>query len=331
MPFGARLPALTPFPLDRVPAGLTGGVVAVGNFDGVHRGHAALLEEARREARRLGVPAVALTFEPHPRAFFRPEEPVFRLTPLAAKARILKALAMDGLVVATFDRALAELTAGDFVDTVLGARLRIRAAAVGFDFRFGKGRAGTLDTLKEAADDAGFSVKVVAPVAADDGAPVASTAVREALRAGDLDAAGRLLGYRWFVTGEVVAGDRRGRTLGYPTANLDLGPDCQLRHGVYAVTLQRADGSLLGGVASYGRRPTFGGGAPVFEVFVFDFTGDLYGEEVAVTLTGWIRAEEAFAAPADLIAAMDADSRAARAILAARGPGSPLDQAIAAL
>ncbi|MEX0853514.1 MAG: bifunctional riboflavin kinase/FAD synthetase [Bauldia sp.] len=330
MPSGARLAALTPLPLDSVPAELAGGVVAVGNFDGMHRGHVALLEATRAEARRLGVPSLVLTFEPHPRTVFQPEAPVFRLTPLAAKARLLKALAIDGLVVAGFDRAFAALTPEAFVETVLVGQLRLAAAVVGFNFRFGKGRSGTPALLAAVGERFGFPVTVVGEVATDAAALVSSTAIREALAAGEIARANRLLGYRWFVVGVVVAGDRRGRTLGYPTANIVLEPDCRLRHGIYAVRVQRPEGAILDGVASYGRRPTFGGEAPLFEVFLLDFSGDLYGEELAVTLLDWIRPQEKFASPEALVAAMDGDVRAARAILAVAGPGNPLDQAIAA-
>lgn len=331
MPSGARLPALTPFPIDRLPAELRGGVVAVGNFDGMHRGHVGLLERARAEAGRLGAPSVVLTFEPHPRTVFRPEEPVFRLTPIDAKARLLAALRIDGLAVAAFDRSFASNTAEDFVDKILRGRLALSAAVVGFDFHFGKGRGGSPAMLAAAGERQGFAVTIVQAIGDAGGQPVASTDIRQALVAGDIAAANNLLGYRWFVTGEVVAGDRRGRELGFPTANIRLGPDCQLRQGIYAVRMQRAGGAILDGVASYGRRPTFDNGAPLFEVFLFDFAGDLYGETVAVSFFGWIRPEEKFASVEALIAAMNRDSAAARAILAAAGPGSPLDRALAAI
>ena len=330
MPSGARLTALIQFPLDDLPAELTGGVVAVGNFDGMHRGHTVLLEAARAEADRLGVPSLALTFEPHPRTFFHPEAPVFRLTPLAAKARLLKALAIDGLVVATFDRAFSAITAETFIATILVGRLKLAQAVVGFDFQFGKGRAGTPAVLAEAGARSGFPVTIISPVAGDDAVPVASTDVREALAAGDVELANRLLGYRWFVIGEVVAGARRGRELGYPTANIQLGADCQLRHGIYAVRLHRPDGDTFDGVANYGRRPTFDNGAPLLEVYLFDFSGDLKGQEVAVTLVDWLRPEKRFASTAALIAAIRQDCEAGRAVLRAAGPGSSLDQALAA-
>ena len=329
MPSGARLPALQPYDLADLPAELTGGVVAVGNFDGMHQGHAALLAAASRAASEAGVPAVVLTFEPHPRTLFRPETPVFRLTPLSAKARLLKALGLDGLTVATFDRAFAAIAAEVFVERILVGRLNLKAAVVGFNFHFGKGRAGTPAVLAEAGRRLGFAVTVFDEISGEAGEPVSSSAIRESLAEGDVAGANRKLGYRWFVLGEVVEGDRRGRELGFPTANIRLGDDCRLRHGIYAVRLQRAGGSILAGVASYGRRPTFGGGPPILEVFLFDFSGDLYGEEVAVAFVDWIRPELTFAGAAELVAAMNGDSVRAREILATAGPGSALDMALA--
>jgi len=332
MPSGVRLPALTPYPLDRVPTALTGGVVAVGNFDGVHGGHRALLAAARAEAKSRGVPAVGLTFEPHPRTFFRPEAPVFRLTPLSAKTRLLGALGIDGVIVATFDGAFSAMPAGAFVEEVLVGRLKLAAAVVGFNFHFGKGRGGSPTLLAEAGKRAGFGVTIVGEVCEEEGgAPISSSAIRENLAAGDIAVANARLGYRWFVVGTIVAGDRRGRELGYPTANLHLGADCRLRHGIYAVRLQRADGSIRDGVASYGRRPTFDNGAAILEVFLFDFHGDLYGEEVAVAFVGWIRAELKFPSVPALLVALDRDAEAARGILSEAAPGSPIDGALVGL
>lgn len=326
MPSGSHLPSLKPYDLADVPAAFAGGVVAVGNFDGVHRGHAALLDATHRLANDLAAPAVVLTFEPHPRTVLRPETPVFRLTPLPAKARLFAALGLDGLAVATFDRAFAAIGAEDFIRDVLVGRLRPKAVVVGYNFHFGRGRAGTPAMLAGEGARLGFSVEVFGEVSGDDGKPVSSSAIRGSLAEGDIVAANRQLGYRWFVVGTVIPGERRGRELGFPTANIALGDDCRLRHGIYAVRLQRPGGALLDGVASYGRRPTFGGGAPLLEVFLFDFSGDLYGEEVAVTFVDWIRPELAFASAGELIAAMEGDSATARAILAAGANGTALDE-----
>ena len=328
---GARLTALTPYPIDQIPPALTGGVVAVGNFDGLHGGHRALLERARAEAARRGVPASVLTFDPHPRTVFRPQDPVFRLTPLAAKARLLKALGVDGLVVADFTRAFSTVTAQAFVEDILVGRLKLAAAIVGFNFHFGKGREGTPTVLAEAGKHLGFSVTVVDQVGKPDGAPVSSSAVRDDLAAGNVAVANARLGYRWFIIGEVVTGDRRGRELGYPTANIRLPTDCRLRHGVYAVRMQRAGGAILDGVASYGRRPTFGDGPPFLEVFLFDFSGDLYGQEVAVSFESWIRPELKFASVDALVTAIGEDVVTARAGLAGAGEGTALDKSLAAL
>jgi riboflavin kinase/FMN adenylyltransferase len=322
------LPALTPHDLADLPASLAGGVVAVGNFDGVHRGHAALLQATRDAASAGGVPALVLTYEPHPRTFFRPDEPVFRLTPLDAKARLLEAIGLDGMAVATFDGAFSSMSAGEFVERVLVGRLKLRAAVVGFNFHFGKGRAGTPALLVEIGARLGFPVTVFDRVFGEGGEPLSSSAIRARLADGDIVGANRMLGYRWFVSGEVVAGDRRGRELGYPTANIRLGEDCRLRHGIYAVRLRRAGGAIHAGVANYGRRPTFGGGPPILEVFLFDFSGDLYGEAVEVAFVDWIRPELAFKDAAELVAAMDGDSARARAILADSGPGTALDLAL---
>ena len=329
MTLGARLPALPPHRLAAVPPDLCGGVVAVGNFDGVHRGHRVLLERALAEATRLDVPAVVLTFEPHPRTLFRPATPVFRLTPLPAKARLFRALGFDGLVFADFDRAFSEISAPEFVAGVLVGRLHLKAAVVGFNFHFGKGRAGTPALLAEEGARLGFSVTILPQVSGEDGAPVSSTAVRTALAEGDIAAANLGLGYRWFVVGEVIQGDRRGRTLGFRTANLALAADCGLRHGVYAVRVGRADGSNFDGVASYGRRPTFGAGPPLLEVFLFDFSDDLYGEEIAVSFVSWIRPEAKFDSAGALVAAMNQDAERARQMLKSAGSGSPLDRALA--
>jgi riboflavin kinase/FMN adenylyltransferase len=325
------LAALVPFPIDAVPAGLTGGVVTIGNFDGVHRGHQTLIAATKAEAERRGVPALVLSFEPHPRTVLRPELPVFRLTPEKAKARVLMALGVDGFVLGTFDRDFASQTPDEFVQSVLVKRLRISGAVVGFDFRYGKMRGGNGASLADAGRRLGFSVSVIDAVPDASGTVIASRDIRAALGAGDVVSANVLLGYRWFVTGIVEHGEARGRGLGFPTANVRLDKDCGLRHGIYAVRLTRPGGRTHGGVASFGIRPTFGGGAPLLEVFVFDFNESLYGEEVAVTVHDWIRPEEKFSSVADLVAAIGRDVAAARAILAAAGPGTSLDRAIAAL
>lgn len=331
MTTGRTLAALSPVSLDAVPTALRGGVVAIGNFDGVHRGHVALLSATKAEAARLSAPAVVLTFEPHPRTVFRPESPVFRLTPPAAKGRILKALGFDGMAVAPFSVEFSAKPAEAFIADVLVGQLGVRGVVVGYDFQFGKGRAGTPAMLVEAGAAGGFDVTTITEICDGEGRAFSSSAIRENLAEGDIASANAALGYRWFVTGTIVKGDQRGRELGYPTANMRLGDDCRLRHGVYAVRVHRPGGLILDGVASFGRRPTFDNGAPLLETFVFDFSGSLYGEELAIEFVGWIRPELKFDGIEPLIEAMDRDSLQARDMLAAAGPGTALDQALAAL
>jgi riboflavin kinase/FMN adenylyltransferase len=289
-------------------------VVAIGNFDGVHRGHRAVIGTAVERARAAHRPAALLTFEPHPRSFFRPDEPSFQLTSEAAKLRLLAATGLDGAVVLTFDAALAGLSAEAFVEQILLERLAVTGAVVGFNFHFGKDRRGTPDFLVAQGARHGFSVDVVPPFQLD-GQRVSSGAIRDALAAGQVAAAAELLGYPWFVTAQVVHGDKRGRTLGYPTANLRLGPDCGLKHGIYAVRVGLGE-ARYDGVASFGRRPMFDNGAVLLEIFLFDFSGDLYGAALDVAFIAWIRPEMNFDSVDDLIRRMDRDSSLARLALA---------------
>ncbi len=314
--------------LETLPDEWRGGVVAIGNFDGVHLGHQAVLRTAHAEAERLGAPSIMLTFEPHPRAFFS-GRPIFRLTPAPLKAVLTAALGLDGTLVVPFDRALAETSAEDFVGKMLVERLAARAAVTGYDFHFGKARRGTPGFLAEEGRRKGFAVTIVDAKTEGEGA-VSATRVRAALSRGDIETANRLLGWSFSVTGEIAHGDGRGRDLGYPTANMTLDPACELAHGIYAVRFLGADGVLRDGVASYGRRPTFGGGEPVLETFVFDFSGDLYGETALVSFHGYIRTEERFDSVAALVARMDEDSIDARAILERASPGALDEKVIAA-
>ena len=301
------------------PPGLTGAVVAIGTFDGVHRGHAAVIAQAQALAARLGRPAAALTFEPHPVDYFAGPGTIFRLTPVDEKMRCLARLGLDGLVVLTFDAGLASLSAEDFVREILVKGLGISAAVVGYDFHFGKARGGSPGFLIDAGQRYGFEVEIVEQVVADaDGPPeaVQSNSARVALEAGDVARAARLLGHPWFIVGEVVHGQKLGRTLGFPTANVVLDPSCRLRHGIYAVRFS-VDGQTFGGVANFGRRPTVtDAGAPLLEVFVFDFDGDLYGKTVEVAFVDWIRGEEKFPGLEALVQAMNRDKDKARALLA---------------
>ena len=300
---------------------LHGAVIAMGNFEGVHRGHRAVIAAAVSRARTLGRPGAALTFEPHPRAFFKPTEPLFRLTDEAAKLRLFAATALDGAIVMKFDNALAALEPDAFIRRVLIDRLAVAGVVVGFDFHFGKARSGTPAYLKEEGDLRGFHVDIV-PALLDGDRRISSGAVRDALAAGRPDEAAELLGYPWFVSGKVVRGDRRGRELGYPTANLRLDPGCDLRHGVYAVRVE-VDGRRFDGVANFGRRPMFDTGVVLLEVFLFDFAGDLYGHTLDVAVIAWIRPEFKFDTIDDLIHRMDEDCRIAHIALNRAGDAFP--------
>ncbi|CAN0109118.1 unnamed protein product [Phaeothamnion confervicola] len=289
-------------------------VVAIGNFDGVHRGHRAVIGTAVGKAHAAGRPAAALTFEPHPRSFFQPDAPSFRLTSEAAKLRLLARTGADGAIILKFDAKLAGLTAEQFVADILVDRFAISGAVIGFNFHFGKNRQGSPDFLVAQGAHHGFAVDVVPPFQLD-GRRVSSGTVRDALAAGHVAEAAELLSYPYFVTAQVVHGDKRGRTLGYPTANLQLGPECGLKHGIYAVRVG-VGGQRYDGVASFGRRPMFDSGVVLLEVFLFDFSGDLYGAAMDVAFVAWIRAELKFDSVDDLIRRMDEDSRHARSALA---------------
>ncbi|MDP4026213.1 bifunctional riboflavin kinase/FAD synthetase [Methylobacterium sp. NEAU 140] len=310
-----------------VPASLAGAVAAIGNFDGVHRGHRVLVEAVRAQAAEAGRPAAVLTFEPHPRSFFAPAAPMFRLTGPAEKETVFARLGLDGLIVRRFDAALAATGARGFVLDLLREGLGLSGAVIGHDFHFGRGREGTPEILAELCREAGLTCRIVPPVAlAGEAEPVSSSAIRAALSAGDVARANALLGYRWFVRAPVRHGDKRGRVLGFPTANLRLA-DCGLAHGIYAVRARLADGTLrdgglrdgglCDGVASYGRRPTFDDGAPLLEVNLFDFAGDLYGQDLAVEFSGFIRGEARFSSAEALVERMHVDAAQARAILSA--------------
>jgi riboflavin kinase / FMN adenylyltransferase len=300
---------------------LRGAVVAIGNFDGVHRGHRAVIETALDRAKALGKPAAALTFEPHPRAFFNPQDKLFRLTDEAAKLRLLARTGLDGAIVLTFDAALASLTADEFVSRILVERFAVSGAVIGFNFHFGTSRAGTPEFLAAEGRKRGFVVDVVPPFE-DNGRPVASGPIRSALAAGRVDEAAEFLGYPWFVTGEVIHGDKRGRELGFPTANLRLDMSCGLRHGIYAVRVN-VGGRRYDGAASFGRRPMFDTGAVLLEVFLFDFDGDLYGQKIDIAFIAWLREEAAFASVDELSRQMSEDARRARELLAKAGDAFP--------
>ena len=297
-----------------VPRHLRGAVLAIGNFDGVHLGHRALLAEARAMADAVGQPMCVLTFEPHPRTFFRPALPVFRLTPAGMRASLLAGLGCEGVVELAFGAALAGLDAEAFVDDILIGQLGAGGVAVGTDFRFGRGRTGDVAMLQQRLATCGVKTVALGAVADAGGVPISSSRIRDALQLGDITDANAMLGAPWTVRGEVVHGDKRGRLLGFPTANMVLPPDNRLRHGIYAVRV-RIGSTWHAGVASFGRRPTFDDGAPRLETFVFDFSGDLYGRVLEVAFAGWVRGEEKFACVEALVAQMQRDVEKARTIL----------------
>jgi riboflavin kinase/FMN adenylyltransferase len=312
-----------------LPAGLTGAALAIGNFDGVHRGHQAVIAEAGRRARALGAPHLVVTFEPHPRAVFRPDDPPFRLTPRRAKLELFGALGVDATVVFRFNRAFASTEAKDFVRDVLvgGAQggLGARHVVIGENFCFGRGRAGTADFLRDQAPGAGFSVTAVPPEVDPEGAPYSSSRARELLRAGDPEGAAAILGRPFAIAGHVRHGDHRGRLLGFPTANLALGDHLRPRVGVYAVQARLADGGRVPGVANLGERPTVGGRDVRLEAHLFDFSGDLYGQHIEVALLHYIRPEMKFPDLEALKRQIAADAADARARLGLPAPvlGAP--------
>jgi riboflavin kinase/FMN adenylyltransferase len=298
-----------------VPEAARGGVLAIGNFDGVHRGHQALIEAAVAKAREIGAPAGALIFEPHPREFFHPEEPHFRLTPLPQKLEIFEGLGLDLAIVLAFDAQLSGLSADAFISQVLVEGLRARHIVIGHDFFFGKSRGGTPETLQLASQKLGFGLTVIAPVA-EDGEVFSSSAIRLRLAQGDVRGAARMLGRWWRVGGSVVGGAKRGLGLGFPTANVPLPRGTGLGHGIYAVRAF-VEGERYEGAAYLGTRPTYDDGKPVLEVFLFGFSGDLYGREVAVEFIDFVRPDRKFESTEALIAQMKSDCAHAQDILAA--------------
>ena len=296
------------------PASDRGASVAIGNFDGVHRGHQHVLDLARRPDAPLGV----VTFEPHPREVFQPEAPAFRLMNASAKAHRLEKLGVDLLAELPFDKALSGLNAETFVRKILVDGLGIRHAVVGSDFRFGKGRGGTATLLRDLGARLGFEV-TVADLLSKGQNPVSSTAIRQALSDGHPRLAAEMLGHWHRIEGPVLHGEKRGRDLGYPTANMDLSGLHLPKLGVYAVWVTILDGPHrgdYGGVANLGIRPMFERATPNLETFLFDFTGDLYGATLSIGLVEHLRGEAKFDSLDALIAQMDADTQAAKDALA---------------
>ncbi len=296
-----------------------GAAAAMGNFDGVHLGHQSVLALARAAAAALGAPFGVVTFEPHPRSFFQPDAPPFRLMTAEARAHRMEKLGVEILYELPFGPGLATLSPEAFARDVLAAGLGVRHVVVGADFRFGKGRAGDAAELGRLGERFGFGV-TVAPLVSGDGGDYSSTAIRQALAEGRPEAAARILGHWHRIEGIVGHGDKRGKAMGFPTANLPLSGLHLPRLGVYAVIVDVLTGphrGRYGGAASIGVRPTFGENAPNLEVHLLDFDGDLYGEELSVALVAWLRPELRFDGVAPLVAQMSDDVREARARLAA--------------
>jgi len=297
----------------QVPPAARGATFAIGNFDGVHRGHQVLLRAVCKEARRLGRPAGAMLFEPHPREFFQPDRPHFRLTPLPRKLALLDEFGLDLAAVLAFDAGLAALTPEAFIERVLVEAYAVAHVVVGYDFRFGKARAGGPETLVAAGQTHGFGVTVV-PQVAEAGEVFSSGAIRAELAQGDVKGAAQMLGYWWRVGGRVVAGAKRGTGMGFPTANLKLAPGTALLHGIYAVRIY-VGGERHDGAAYLGTRPMFDAGEALLEVFLFDFDGDLYGREIEVEFIDFLRGDRRFADVEELKAQMAKDCERARSIL----------------
>jgi riboflavin kinase/FMN adenylyltransferase len=293
-------------------------VVAIGNFDGVHLGHRRVIEMARERARDLDAPLAVLTFEPHPRSYFQPGAPPFRLTPFRSKAHLFEAIGVECLVVLSFDATLAALSAEQFVSDVLVKGLRARHVVIGYNFAFGHGRKGDVTQLRALAAQLGFGVTGVGPVDDLDGVVYSSSAVRTFLREGDVRRAGALLGRPWEIEGIVQTGARLGHTLGFPTANLLLDDYVRPAYGVYAVRcgVETPDGlAWHSGAANIGRRPTVDGTAERLEAHLFDFSGDLYGKHLRVALIDRLRPEKKFDGLGALKAQIAEDCLAARRIL----------------
>ncbi|HVJ44316.1 MAG TPA: bifunctional riboflavin kinase/FAD synthetase [Dongiaceae bacterium] len=301
-----------------VPAEARRAVVALGNFDGVHLGHQQVLATTAGIAQELKAPLAVMTFEPHPRSYFRPDQPAFRLTPFRIKMRHLQALGVDFTFNLPFDAALAAHSAEAFVREVVVEGLHAAHIVVGYDFCFGRNRGGNVDTLRDFGRQLGFGVTAVGACQDDKGAVYSSTLIRDQLLAGDPAAAAVALGRPWEIEGRVEHGDKRGRQLGFPTANVALGDYLEPRFGVYVVKAAVDDGEAprwIGGVANLGRRPTVGGTRVQLEVNLFDFQGDLYGKHLRVAFLGFIRPEMKFAGLDQLKAQIAADSATARQML----------------
>ena len=299
-----------------LPDPLRGAIIALGNFDGFHRGHQAVAREAIEWARAEGRPAIIATFDPHPVSFFKPDAEPFRLTTLEQRQELYLAAGATAMLVFHFDGELASTSAEDFVRILLAERLGVAGVVTGEDFTFGKGRTGNRALLEQLGREVGIATRAVPPVM-DDGAPISSSRVREALRMGDPQEAARLLTRPFAIRGVVEHGDKRGRTVGFPTANLHIEHYLRPKYGIYAVTGRiLATGQELNGAANIGVRPQFTPPKELLEPYFFDFSGDLYGQEIEVAFHHFLRPEARFDSLEALVTQMEKDCADARFLLA---------------
>ena len=299
---------------EAMPAALRGGIIALGNFDGFHRGHQAVVGAALAWAKAEGRPGIVATFDPHPVRYFVPHAPPFRLTSLDQRQDLFAAAGADAMLVFHFDGALAQTTAEAFVGDLLSQQLGAGGVVTGEDFTFGRGRAGNVNVLAQLAAQAGMTARAVGPVA-DHGEAVSSSRIRDALRAGDCTAASELMTRPFAVRGPVQHGAKLGRQIGYPTANLELGSYLRPAYGIYAVTVRLPNGAVLPGAANLGIRPTFDPPVELLETYLFDYAGDLYGQEIEVALHHYLRPEAKFASLDELTAQMALDCGRAKELL----------------
>ncbi|AKM08937.1 bifunctional riboflavin kinase/FAD synthetase [Croceicoccus naphthovorans] len=299
---------------DPIPQELQGAVIALGNFDGVHQGHQAVIGAAVDMARADGSPVLVATFDPHPARHFKPDAPPFRLTTLEQREVLFAAYGADAMVVFEFDAALAGTSAEDFVNRHLLTHMGVKGIVTGTDFTFGKDRSGNIDVMRRLAAQAGIGTKAVPPVH-DGGGVISSTRIRQALQAGDPQEAARLLTRPFAIRGEVVHGAKLGRTIGYPTANVELGPYLRPKYGIYAVTGHLPDGRVIKGAANLGIRPSFDPPKELLEPYFFDFAEDLYGQTIEVALHHFLRPEAKFDTLDALTEQMEKDCAKARALL----------------
>lgn len=305
-----------------VPDAARGACVALGNFDGVHAGHRAVIDLARAEAEDRRAPLAVLIFEPPPRRFFQPDSPPFRIMRPELRRQALYAIGVDVIFELPFNAEMAGMSPREFVDDVLVSGMGISHLSVGFDFQFGKGRTGTTATLEELSGEFGFTLSVTDPVT-EHGDKISSTAIRKALQEGRPEDAARFLGDYWIADGVVEHGEKRGRTIGFPTANLTLGNLIHPKFGIYAVWA-RVEGfeNWMPGVANFGRTPTTGDREPLLEVFLFDFNGTIYDRSMEVAFVSFLRPEEKFDTLDDLVVQMHKDKDQAQSLLKeARRPG----------